>query len=54
MFAAGALDSVTSKKIRLSDSDDDLIAHNGKTFTYKILGLDLSIQKENLLNERSL
>ena len=28
MFAAGALDNMPSKKIRLSDSDDDLIANN--------------------------
>ena len=28
MFAAGGLDNMSSKKIRLSDSDDDLIANN--------------------------
>ena len=28
MFAAGALDDMPTKKIRLSDSDDDLIANN--------------------------
>ena len=37
MFAAGALESVTSKKIRLSDSDDDLMAHNGKNSAFMIL-----------------
>ena len=29
MFGAGALDDVSTKKIRLSDSDDDLIGNNG-------------------------
>ena len=41
MFAAGALESVTSKKIRLSDSDDDLMAHNGKNSAFMILGLKM-------------